>query len=232
MLVRSLFFYFLLYLWTIFLGIIFLPFLFLPNNYLKKPINFWIKGILLFLKQICSISYEFRNIENIPNEPVIIASKHQSAFETLALFYYFKKSLFIHKKELLYIPIFGLYLKKCNMIAINRKQGTSSMRKMLKEVKNKISNGYSIIIFPEGTRKKPNENTNYKSGITGIYNECKCNVLPVALNSGCFWQKGKITKNPGKIIIKFLEVIPSGLEKSNFLKILEKKIEKESAKIN
>ena len=77
-----------------------------------------------------------------------------------------------------------------------------------------------------------NENTNYKSGITGIYNECKCNVLPVALNSGCFWQKGKITKNPGKIIIKFLEVIPSGLEKSNFLKILEKKIEKESAKIN
>ena len=116
----------------------FLPFLLLPANFLQIPAKLWIKGIFILLEFICSITHELRGKENIPNDPVIIVSKHQSAFETFALFYYINKSFFIHKKQLYYIPVFGQYLLKANMVAINRKGKSSAMIKMIHEVKNKI----------------------------------------------------------------------------------------------
>ena len=117
------------------------------------------------------------------------------------------------------------------MIAINRAEGTKAMRKMLNEIKQSIVNGYSIIIFPEGTRKKPGESPDYKTGIAGIYKESEAEVLPVALNSGYYWPKHTFIKTSGKIIIKFLKPIPSGLEKSEFLKKIESVIEEETNKI-
>ena len=117
MLVRTIIFYLLLSIWTIFLGILFLPFLLLPSNFLKIPAKVWIKGIFILLEFICGITHELRGKENIPNDPVIIVSKHQSAFETFALFYYLNKSFFIHKVQLFYIPnqnpqqVFGQHLK-------------------------------------------------------------------------------------------------------------------------
>ena len=149
MLIRSIIFYFLLYFWTFILGIVCLPYLLLPASYVRSVANLWIDGILNFLKFTCGITYEIRNKENVPNHAAIIASKHQSAFETLLLFRLINRSIFIHKRELFFIPVFGLYLKKSNMIAINRNQGTKAMRKMLDEVKQRILNGYSIIIFPD-----------------------------------------------------------------------------------
>ena len=117
------------------------------------------------------------------------------------------------------------------MISINRSEGINAMRKMLNEVKQRISNGYSIIIFPEGTRKKIDEPPDYKTGIAGIYKESKAEVLPVAVNSGLYWPKHTFIKKPGKIIIKFLKLIPSQLEKSEFLKKIESVIEEETNKI-
>ena len=173
MLIRSIIFYFLLYFWTLILGIVCLPYLLLPNSYMRSVANLWIDGILTLLKFTCGITNEIRNKENVPNNTAIIASKHQSAFETLLLFRLINKSIFIHKRELFFIPVFGLYLKKSNMIAINRNQGTKAIRKILDEVKQRILNGYSIIIFPEGTRKKPGDVPDYKTGIAGIYKESK-----------------------------------------------------------
>ena len=110
---KSILFYIFLFLWTLFLGIFLLPFLFLSKDILYKPAYFWIKGIFFLLKNICGLTYEIRGKENINNNNFrIIASKHQSTFETLLLFSFFPKSLFIHKYELFFIPIFGLYLKK------------------------------------------------------------------------------------------------------------------------
>ena len=231
MLVRSIIFYLLLSCWTIILGILCVPFLFLPSKYLHKPVLFWISGIFVLLKHICKITHEIRGKENIPDNAVLVASKHQSAFETFALYYYLPKPKFIHKKQLFLIPIFGQYLKKINMISIDRKTGTKSMRKMLKRTKNMVNMGYSIIIFPEGTRKKPGDKPNYKSGFVGLYREMKTEILPVALNSGNCWPKHTFIKKSGHIIIKFLPTLKTNIEKNRLLKNIETIIETETNKI-
>ena len=228
MAIRSIIFYLFLALWTIFMGIICLPYLFISQSHIRKPANLWITVIFKLLRYICNITYEVRGKENIPNYPVLIASKHQSAFETFAFFLHIKNSIFIHKKQLFLIPIFGQYLQKVNMISINRSEGTKAMRIMLKEVKQKIIDGNSIIIFPEGTRKKPGNPPDYKTGIVGIYKETEAAILPVALNSGLCWPKHTFIKKPGKITIKFLNLIPSKLDRIEILKKIEAIIEEET----
>tara|TARA_X000000368_G_C22844142_1_gene629057 strand:+ start:80 stop:778 length:699 start_codon:yes stop_codon:yes gene_type:complete len=231
MFVRSILFYLLLGIWTIIMGILFCPCLLLPSKFLFKPVRAWILGIFILLKYICKITHEIQGIDNIPNHSVLIASKHQSAFETFALFYYLSKAIFIHKKQLFLIPIFGQYLKKINMISINRKGGASAMRLMLKQAKNKLAEGFSIIIFPEGTRKKPGEKSDYRSGFVGLYKEMKTEILPVAVNSGKYWPKDTFIKNPGNIIIKILPLINSNIERKEILKLVESKIENATNKI-
>ena len=120
---------------------------------------------------------------------------------------------------------------KIDMISINRTEGLKSIRKIINKTKQKIMNKCSIIIFPEGTRKKPGESPNYKSGIAGIYKELEVDVLPVAVNSGLYWPKHTFIKKPGKIIIKFLKTIPAQLEKSEFLIKIETVIERETYNI-
>ena len=231
MIFRSIIFYFFLIIWTIIMGIMCLPYLFIHFSYLRGPTNLWILGIFKLLKYCCNISYEVLGMENIPNYPIIVASKHQSAFETFALFLTIKNSIFIHKKQLYFIPIFGQYLKKSNMISIERSEGFSSMKKILKNAKFKMSIGYSIIIFPEGTRKRIGETPDYKSGFVGIYNETESEILPVALNSGYCWPKHTLIKKPGKITIKILKPIPAKLNRKDIIKNLQKVIEEETTKL-
>ena len=231
MLIRTIIFYLLLSIWTIFLGILFLPFLLLPTNSLKTPAKVWIKGIFILLEFICGITHELKGKENIPDYPVIVVSKHQSAFETFALFYYLNKSFFIHKKQLFYIPIFGQYLWKSNMISIDRKGKSKAMRRMLNEGTKRFDDGSSIIIFPEGTRKKPGESADYKTGFIGIYREVKRKLLPVAVNSGLFWPKHKFIMKKGKIIIDILPTIDVNLSKDEVLNKVQDSIEKASNKL-
>ena len=231
MFARSILFYIILGFWTFLMGLFCLPFLIFPALYLIKPIKIWILGIFVLLKNICGITHEIQGQENIPIEPVLVASKHQSAFETFALFYYLPNAIFIHKKQLFYIPIFGQYLKKINMISINRNGGASTMRTMLKKTKRRAMEGKSIIIFPEGTRKIPGAKPNYKSGFIGVYNEMKTPILPVAVNSGKYWPKHSFVKKSGKIIIKFLPQIKPNLSRNQVLSEVEKIIEQATNKI-
>ena len=213
------------------MGFISLPFLFLPSKSIVLPAKIWIRGIFICLKYICGVTHEMRGLTNLSDEPVIIVSKHQSAFETFALYYYLKKSFFIHKKQLFYIPIFGQYLMKHNMVSIDRAGQASTMRKMITDVKKKLDSGSTIIIFPEGTRKKPGAKADYKTGFIGIYNTSKRRLQPVALNSGLFWQKGlKIIKR-GHIIIEFLPQIDIGLDKKEVLNKVENTIESATNKL-
>ena len=119
----------------------------MPSKLIAFPAKIWIKGLLILLKYICGLTHEIRGINKLSDEPLIIVSKHQSAFETFALYYYLKKSFFIHKKQLFYIPIFGQYLMKHNMVAIDRSGKASAMRKMISDVKKKLDSGSTIIIF-------------------------------------------------------------------------------------
>jgi 1-acyl-sn-glycerol-3-phosphate acyltransferase len=205
--------------------------MFLPGNYIRFPAKIWIKGIFIFLKYICGITHEIKGVDKLKDEPMIIVAKHQSAFETFALFYYLPNSIFIHKKQLYWIPIFGQYLLKSNMISIDRKGGAKTMRQMLRQTKEKALKGYSIIIFPEGTRKKPGAQPDYKSGFIGIYKEMGSKILPVALNSGKCWPKHTFLKKPGRITIKILPTIEANIEKNKILKNLEDIIEKETNRI-
>ena len=213
------------------MGFLSLPFLLLPSTYIALPAKIWIKGIFISLRYICGVTHEMRGLANLSDEPVIIVSKHQSAFETFALYYYLKKSFFIHKKQLFYIPIFGQYLMKHNMVSIDRAGQASTMRKMITDVKKKLDSGSTIIIFPEGTRKKPGAKADYKTGFIGIYNTSKRKLQPVALNSGLFWQKGfKIIKR-GHIIIEFLPQIDIGLDKKEVLNKVESSVESATNKL-
>ena len=231
MLLLTIIFYGALASWTILMGFLSLPFLLLPSTYIALPAKIWIKGIFISLRYICGVTHEMRGLSNLSDEPVIIVSKHQSAFETFALYYYLKKSFFIHKKQLFYIPIFGQYLMKHNMVSIDRAGQASTMRKMITDVKKKLDSGSTIIIFPEGTRKKPGAKADYKTGFIGIYNTSKRKLQPVALNSGLFWQKGfKIIKR-GHIIIEFLPQIDIGLDKKEVLNKVESSVESATNKL-
>ena len=194
------------------MGILCFPFLLLPSKILKYPAKIWIKVIFLFLDKICNIKHKIDGLENIPENSVLVVSKHQSAFETFAFYYYLSDCFFVHKKELYIIPIFGQYLFKANMVAINRNGGTKTMRKMLEDVNVRLKKGKSIIIFPEGTRKEPGSDPDYKTGFIGIYKNTKKKILPVALNSGLCWSKKSWILKRGKITIKFLPIIEENLD--------------------
>ena len=207
------------------MGIICLPFLILPHKLLKYPTKIWIKVIFIFLEKICNIQHKIEGIKNIPEEPVLITSKHQSAFETFALYYYLKDCFFVHKKELFFIPIFGQYLFKSNMVAIDRGGKTKTMRKMLESVKIKLQSGSSIIIFPEGT--KPD----YKTGFIGIYTHTKKKILPIALNSGLCWPKHSWILKKGVITIQILPIINENYDKKNVFNKVQESIEIASNKL-
>tara|TARA_Y100000590_G_scaffold132606_1_gene151498 strand:+ start:3039 stop:3737 length:699 start_codon:yes stop_codon:yes gene_type:complete len=226
---KSIVFHFLWGIWTIFIGILLIPYIFLPARYIYKPTHIWIKGVFLLLKTICDLDYKIIGQNYFKENNIkIIASKHQSTFETLLFFLIIPKCIFIHKYELFYIPIFGFYLKKMNMISIDRSANIKAMKKVLDESKQKVNNGHTLIIFPEGTRKLPGSKPDYKSGVAGIYEKINSDVLPVTLNSGLFWNKYSYIIKPGKIIVKFLPPIKKGLSKKNFLEKLENQIEEKN----
>ena len=213
------------------MGIICIPFLILPSRFLKFPTKIWIKVIFIFLENICNIKHRIVGMENVPNETVLITSKHQSAFETLALYYYLKDCFFVHKKELFLIPVFGQYLYKSNMVSIDRTGGTKTMRKMLDEVKSKLESGSSIVIFPEGTRKIPGSKPDYKTGFIGIYNHTKKKILPIALNSGLCWSKQSWILKRGIITISILPIIKENYDKKTVLNKVQEQIEVASNKL-
>ncbi len=228
---KSIIFYISLIFWTLFMGMICLPFLMTPSKYLKFPTKIWIKVIFIFLEKICRIKHRIEGLENIPNETVLITSKHQSAFETLALYYYLNDCFFVHKKELFLIPVFGQYLYKSKMVSIDRDGGTKTMRKMLEEVKLKLDTGSSIIIFPEGTRTIPGSKPDYKTGFIGIYNHTKKKILPIALNSGLCWPKHSWVLKNGLITIQILPLIDENHDKKTVLHEVRKSIEDASDRL-
>lgn len=193
--------------------------------------HFWMPLCCSYLK-ICGLKIEIRGRENIRQEGVIYAVKHQSAIETYCLSSYITKATFILKKELTYIPIFGWAQHFYGMIAVDRAAGGATLKKLLKEARDRMKQGRPIIIFPEGTRTKPGLTTEYKPGLVFLYQNLNVPVVPVALNTGLFWEKNSFLRHPGKIIIEFMEPLPLGLEKKEFMKELQSRIETKCAELN
>jgi 1-acyl-sn-glycerol-3-phosphate acyltransferase len=222
-----------------FLGIILISILFLPSLFLPQKIVL-IGGKLMghwasfCLKMVLSTSIEVIGRENIKSEKkFFIASSHQSMFETFYLQTIFNSPVFILKKELLLIPVFGWYLKKIGSISIQRNKVTKDNLNFYNDIHKVIKkSNRPLIIFPQGTRVNSDERPDFKKGVARIYEELKISCQPVAINSGYVWPKKGNKKSNQKITISILPQIDNDLDKNQFLENLQKKIYSELDKIN
>ena len=203
-----------------------LPALFLPPKITLLFGKFLGHYVVFIVKIILNTQVEFKGIDNIPKtEKYFVASAHQSMFETFALQSVLNYPVFIFKKELLKIPLFGIYLKKIKFIEIVRNTTTKDNLNFFDKVANIIKNeNRPLLIFPQGTRVKVEEKVPFKKGVGRIYEALNISCIPVALNSGKVWPKSGVIKYPGKITVSFLEPIKPGLNRDEFIKSLEKKI--------
>ena len=223
---RSLIFNFFLYAGIIFIFLLALPTLFLPSKFTLLFGKFLGHYVIFIVRLLLNVKVEIKGIENIPKvEKFFVASAHQSMFETFALQAILNFPIFILKKELLKIPLFGLYLKKIRSIEIVRDTTTKNNLNFFEKVATIIKAGNRpLLIFPQGTRVKTNETVPFKKGVGKIYEELNISCLPIALNSGDVWPKNGFLKYPGKITISLLKPMKPGLNRDEFIKFLENKI--------
>jgi 1-acyl-sn-glycerol-3-phosphate acyltransferase len=226
---RSILFNLLYGLWTGGMHILCLPLLFASRRAVQAAGGMWIDGTLCLLKHVVGIDHRIVGAENLPGTPAIYASKHQSAWETLFLSRYLDFPAFVLKKELLSIPLFGWFIRKAGMIAVDRKAGASALRQMARQATETLEGGRSILIFPEGTRVPPGQTRPYQPGVAALYTQQKVPVVPLALNSGLFWGRRAFIKRPGTIVVEVLPPIPPGLDRKALIRELESRIEPAAA---
>lgn len=218
----------------IIISLIFLPTFFLPQKTVLfggRLMGYWTS---FCLKLILSTKIILKGKENIlKNEKFFIASTHQSMFETFYLQTIFNSPVFILKRELILIPIFGWYLRKIGSISIKRNKVSKDNLSFFDDINKALTNSKRpLIIFPQGTRVKPEERPPFKKGVARIYEELKISCQPVAINSGYVWPK-RGSKTPNKqITISILPSIDYQMEKNEFVNNLEKKIYSELNRIN
>ena len=232
--IRSLLFNIFFYLGIILIFLLAIPTLILPNNiilWLGKICGYW---LIFCLKFFLGTKIKVFGKENIiENENYFIASAHQSVFETFFLQTIINSPIFILKKELLKIPVFGWHLKKINSIAIERNTTTKENLGFIDNIINTIKyTKRPLLIFPQGTRTPSEVKTPFKKGVGRIYELLKMKCLPIALNSGNIWPKNSSLKANGIITISILKPIESGINKEIFLKNLEENIYNEINRIN
>lgn len=181
----------------------------------------WARTTFWGLKVFAGVGFEVRGAR--PEGAVLVAAKHMSMWDTMALYLVLDRPGIVLKRELLRIPFYGWFLAKAAAIAIDRGAGARALKKMTAAAKKVIEEGRPILIFPEGTRKKPGAPPDYKPGVAGLYSQLGIACVPAALNSGVYWTG--FLKRPGTIVLEFLEPIPPGLKRADFMKILETRTE-------
>lgn len=226
---RSVIFNILFFFGSVFWSLALLWTLALPQKKCVQYVSFFYGGyIALIEKYVLGLTLKIKGLENIPKDvPCIFAVKHQSAFETLKLPYIknLRYPAIILKMELARIPIYGWYFKGMGQIPIDRGSGTEAMNSIVKGCRRALSEGRSVIIFPQGTRTPVGAKLPYKVGIAKVYRDVQAPVVPVALNSGLFWGRNAFFKKSGVITFEFLPAIPPGIPPLQMMEMLEKSIE-------
>lgn len=177
------------------------------------------------MRLVVGTRLEVRGLENLPPGPVIVASKHQSAWDTFGLIPLMRDPAMVMKQELQWIPFYGWFSHKFRMVFVAREHGPSALKKMVRDVRDRAAAGREIVVFPEGTRRAPGAPPDYKSGIILLYEALKVPCVPVALNSGLFWPRRSWRRYPGTLVVEFLEPIPPGLPRKEFIAKLQETIE-------
>ncbi len=215
-------------LWFILISLIIhlaaLPAFFLPRRASLGAGTIWCRAVLFGLRHFAGLRLEVRG--TLPGKGALIASKHMSMLDTIALYATLDQPHFVYRRSLERIPFFGWYLRKSGMIAIDRDGGASSLRQMAAAVRALTLGGHTVIIFPEGTRKTPGAPADYKSGVAGLYGQVNQPLVPVALNTGLFWTGPMgLIKRKGTVILEFLEPIAPGMKRRPFMELLQQRIE-------
>ena len=202
-------------------------FFLMPRRDAWKVAKCWAYSHLWLQHVVCGTDYDFRGLDNLrPADNQLVAAKHQSAWETYTLILFFKDASYILKRILTYIPLFGWYLTKIKVVPIDRSRGKEALKSITKNARHHMAETErQIIIYPEGTRKRPGAEPFYKYGITHLYGDLDVPVQPVALNSGLYWGRRSMVVRPGTIIMEFLPVIEPGLAPERFADRLETVIE-------
>jgi len=232
LLARSLLFNFVLWLWSALLVLVLVPIApFISPPAIRRYAAFWMRGMHRALAWIVGLRFRVEGLEHLPDTPCIIASKHQSSFETL-LFHTIRPDIAIGlKEELIRIPLFGWYLKIAENIAIDRGGAAKAMRSLIRGAERAVAGGLSILIFPEGNRRPVGAAPDYKPGVAALYKALDVPVVPVALDSGRFWPRRSFVKRPGTITVRFLEPIPPGLDRQDFMRLLQQRTESACAEL-
>jgi len=204
-----------------------LPLLLAPRRFVMAAGQFWARTVLLGLDWTAGLGLEIRG--PMPEGGVLIAVKHFSMWETVAMQGLFADPAIVIKRELLQVPFYGWYCRKMKMIAIDRDAGMRAIRALLASARNAIAAGRPIVIFPEGTRRKIGDAPDYKPGVAALYAGLGIPCIPVALNSALFWQG--FLRRPGKVVLEFLEPIPPGLPRREFMALLESRIEEATRRL-
>ncbi len=212
-LIYNVLFYALLVLWFI----VAIPTFAMPRSAILTLARIWAGQNSWLLRVVCNVRVEYRGVDKIPKGPLLVASKHQSMWETFGLLRFFDQPLYILKRELTQIPFFGWYVLKAGMIAVNRSAGGRALLKMVRQASDEVRHGRQLIIFPEGTRRPVGATPQYKPGIAQLYASCRVSCLPIALNSGLFWPRRTFMRYPGTLVVEFLDPVPPGLPRDEFL---------------
>ena len=226
-LIYNVLFYLLLVCWLIAA----VPTFLMPRTGIMKIARLWARSSIWLLRVVCNVKVEYRGLEKIPKGPLLVASKHQSMWETFALLQFFDQPLYILKRELTLIPFFGWYLIKAGMVAVDRRAGGRALLKMVRQASEAVRRGRQLIIFPEGTRRPVGAPPQYKPGVSQLYASCRVDCLPVALNSGLFWPRRTFMRYPGTLVVEFLDPVPPGLARDEFLTRISAVIEDATARL-
>ncbi|MGB6662088.1 MAG: lysophospholipid acyltransferase family protein [Xanthobacteraceae bacterium] len=211
--------------------IVALPTLLLPRRILHVFVRSYALTSLWLLRVICGTKVEWRGVEKIPKTACILACKHQSAWETFALYAAIDDPTYILKRELMWLPLFGWYMWKEGLIPIDRSAGMAALARMTARARAALAAGRQIVIFPEGTRRLPGAEPAYKPGVLYLYSKANVPCVPMALNSGLYWPRRSLLRLPGTIVVEILDPIAPGLDRNAFARRLEETIEGATARL-
>lgn len=228
---RSLMFQIAFYLWTAALAFPGLPLLLAPALWMMRFGTFWSAGTLFLLRLCVGLDHEVTGRENMPVGPVLIAMKHQSAWDTFAAPLLFRNPVMIIKRELVFIPFYGWYAVKAGMITLDRSGGARALKRMVAAGEKALVKGRSVFIFPEGTRSGVGAAPRYQPGVAALYRQLGVPLVPVAVNSGIYWGRRRFLKRPGRITVEILPAIAPGGERREVLAKLEHRIEEATARL-
>jgi 1-acyl-sn-glycerol-3-phosphate acyltransferase len=228
---RSLLFNALFYVNLIVRMIVALPTIALPSRFMLGVLRRYARSSLWLLRVVCGIGVEWRGREKLPHGAYIVACKHQSLWETFALFMLLPDPTYVLKRELMWIPLFGWLATKARMIPIDRGARAVALAQMTALARKESARSRQIVIFPEGTRRPPGAKPRYLPGVAYLYAETGLACVPVALNSGLFWPRRSLRRYRGTVLVEVLDPIPPGLDKRAFLAQLQGVLEEATARL-